>query len=137
MNLQVDLNTNGELLLAVVRGTVSFHGAWQVLKQICDMASQKHLTRVLVDALGAHGAATAIDRYTLGVKLVTYCGERKLWPRLAFVGQPPVVDGFGVLVAKNRGLVTERFPNSKEALQWVLAAPANCVNLPTVSLHGR
>jgi hypothetical protein len=42
---------------------------------------------------------------------------------MAFIGQPPVIDGFGVLVAKNRGLVTERFLNLPEALDWVRAAP--------------
>src|SRR5262245_54108811 len=103
MSLQVDLDTHGELLLAVVRGRVSFEAIWQVLKQICDVASQEKLTRILIDALEAQGVTTTTDRYTLGVKLVAYCGEHKLWPRLAFIGQPPVVDGFGVLVAKNRG----------------------------------
>src|SRR5262245_20997378 len=123
MNLQVDLDTDRELLLAVVRGTVSFGSTWHVLKQICDTALQKHLTQILVDALAAQGVVRTIDRYNLGVKLVTYCGEHKLCPRLAFVGQPPVADGFGVLVAKNRGLDTEIFPNSKEALEWVRAVP--------------
>src|SRR5215813_12859093 len=123
MNLQVALDTDGEVLLAVVRGTISFDAAWAVLKQICDTALQKNLTVILVDALGAKGVVTTIDRYTLGVKLVTYCSEHKLWPRLAFVGQPPVIDGFGVLVAKNRGLDIESFPNRKEALEWVRAAP--------------
>jgi hypothetical protein len=128
MNLQVDLDMDREFLLAVVRGTVSFDSTWHVLKQICDTALQKNLTRILVDALGVQGVATTTDRYTIGVKLVTYCGEHKLWPRLAFVGQPPVVDGFGVLVAKNRGLAVERFPNWKEALEWVGAA-LSCTTL--------
>ena len=123
MNLRVALDTDGELLLAVVSGTVSFDAIWLVMKQICDTALQKKFTGILVDALGAQGVTTTVDRYTLGVKLVNYCGENKLWPRLAFIGQPPVVDGFGVLVAKNRGLATERFPNLKEALEWVRAAP--------------
>src|SRR5262245_57989433 len=113
MNLQVDLDTDGELLLAVVRGTVSFDSIWQVLKQICDTALQKSLNRILVDALGVQGVATTTDRYTVGVKFVTYCGEHKFWPRLAFVGQPPVVDGFGVLVARNRGLAVESFRAGK------------------------
>src|SRR5262245_52340955 len=119
MNLQIDLDTDGELLLAVVSGTMSFDSTWHVLQQICDTALQKELTRILVDALGAQGVVTTIDRYSLGVKLVTYCAEHKLWPRLAFVGQPPVIDGFGVLVAKNRGLNIERFPHLEEALEWV------------------
>jgi hypothetical protein len=127
MRLQVELHTNGELLLAVVRGTVSFDAIWQVLREICDAATQKRLVRILVDTLGAQGVTTTVDRYTLGVKLVTYCGKQKLSPRMAFVGHPPVVDGFGVLVAKNRGLVTERFPSRTEALEWVRATPRRAV----------
>src|SRR5262245_58847074 len=123
MNCQVDLDTDRDLLLAVVRGTVSFESIWDALKQICDTALQKNLTRILVDAVGAQGILTTTDRYRIGVKFVTYCEAHKLRPRLAFVGQPPVVDGFGVLVAKNRGLGVERFPSSKEALEWVRAAP--------------
>jgi hypothetical protein len=123
MRLQVKLDTSGELLLAVVSGTVSFDAVWQVLREICDAATQKRLVRILVDALGAHGVTTTVDRYNLGLKLVTYCGQHKLCPRIAFIGQSPVVDGFGVLVAKNRGLVAERFPNWNQAMDWVSATP--------------
>ena len=123
MNLHVDLNTDGELLLAVVTGTVSSDAVWPVMKQICDTALQKKLTLILVDTLAAQGVVTTSDRYILGVNLVSYCGQHRLWPRLAFIGVPPVVDGFGVLVAKNRGLFIEQFSNRKEALEWVHAAP--------------
>jgi len=122
MNLQVALDTDGEFLLAVVRGTVSFDGIWRVLKEICDTALQKKLTRILVDTLAAEGVTTTLDRYKLGVKLVNYCDENKLWPVLAFIGQPPVVNGFGVLVARNRGLAIEQFPNWKQALEWMRPA---------------
>ena len=122
MKLQVDVDTDGEVLFAVVRGTASFDSMWRVLKEICDTALQQNLRRILVDAQGMQGLLGTIDRYTLGVKFVTYCGEHKVWPRLAFVGQPPVVNGFGVLVAKNRGLDAEMFPNWKEALEWVRSA---------------
>lgn len=123
MKLQVDLEAGEELLLAVVRGTVSFDATWQALKQIWDTALQKNIGRILLDALAAQGVASTFDRYTLGVKLITYCGELKFWPSLAFVGEPPVCDGFGVLVAKNRGLVTETFPSREEALEWLRALP--------------
>jgi hypothetical protein len=40
-------------------------------------------------------------------------------PRLAFVGKPPAVDGFGVRVAQNRGITTEVFASQQEALRWL------------------
>ena|SRR5689334_7471085 len=123
MKLHVDLDTDGELLRAVVTGRMSFDAVWQVLKEICDTALERHLTRILVDALAAQEVLNTIDRYTIGVKLVDYCGRQKFWPRLAVIGKRPEVDGFGVLVAKNRGLDTEQFSNWKEALEWVRAVP--------------
>src|SRR5215510_8968300 len=117
MRLEVDLDVDGSMLVAVVKGPLSFEEGWRVLKQICDTALEKRLNRIIIDGLGAHGVVTAIDRYDIGVKLVAYCGDHRLWPRLAFVGLPPVVDGFGALVAKNRGLATETFPNRQEALE--------------------
>src|SRR5262245_11060780 len=119
MNLQVALDTDEDLLLAVVNGTMSFDAAWQVMKEICDTAFQKQLTRILVDTLGVQGVTTTIDRYTLGVKLVTYCVEHKLRLKLAFIGQPPVLDGFGITVARNRGLDTKVFLDRESAVQWV------------------
>jgi hypothetical protein len=127
MRLQVTLETDGQFLAAVISGTVSFNAIWQALKQVCDTALQKNCTRILVDALGAQGITTTIDRYNLGVKLVNYCHEKQLRPMLAFVGQPPVVDGFGVVVAKNRGLFIERFSTRKEALEWVRAVPKSVI----------
>jgi hypothetical protein len=120
MSLQVNLELDGELLLAVVKGTVStVDETWRILKQICDTALEKQLNRILIDGLGTQGVTTTFDRYYIGAKMVTYCGEHKLWPALALVGQPPLVDGFGGLVAKNRWLVTETFPSRKEALEWL------------------
>src|SRR5262245_1368250 len=127
MNLQVALDTDGEFLLAVVSGRVSFDAIWRVLKQICDTALQKKLTRILVDALAVEGVITTLDRYKLGVKLVNYCNEKKLWPMLAFIGQPPVINGFGAVVARNRGLAIEQFPNWKQALEWVGAAKVSVI----------
>ena len=124
MSLQVELDVDGDLLLAVVAGTVtSFDASWQILKQICDTALEKHLNRILIDGLGVQGVDSAIDRYTMGVTLVAYCGEHKLWPRLAVVGEPPVFDGFGGLVARNRGLVTKMFSKRKDAIEWLDLAP--------------
>jgi len=40
---------------------------------------------------------------------------------VATVGKPPVVDGFGALVAWNRGLVVKTFSESQEAMDWLIA----------------
>ena len=73
--------------------------------------------------LAAQTVLNTLDRYSLGMKWIAYCAERKLNPRLAVVGELPVVDGFGVLVAKNRGLVAEVFPSRQKALEWLNDRP--------------
>ena len=122
MELQVDLAVDGDMLLAVVKGVATFEESWQVLKQICDMALEKHLNRILIDGNAVHATPTSFERYDIGVKLVDYCGEHKLWPKLAIVGHPPVIDGFGGVVARNRGVHAQIFPNRQEAMEWLQAA---------------
>jgi hypothetical protein len=122
VDLEVDLGVDGDVLLAVVKGLATFDDSWQVLQQICDMALEKHLERILIDGLAVYGTPTSFERYDIGVKLVAYCGEHKLWPRLAFVGHPPVIDGFGGVVARNRGVHAQIFPNRQEAVEWLQAA---------------
>ena len=122
MSLQVDLDVVGDLLLAVVKGAATFDESWQVLQQVCDMAVEKHLKRILIDGLAVQGVPNSFERYDIGVKLVAYCGEHKLWPKLAIVGHPPVIDGFGGVVARNRGVHAQIFPNRQEAMEWLQAA---------------
>jgi hypothetical protein len=121
MPLHIEMEVQRGLLLVVVNGALSFDESWCALMEICDTAVDKQLNRILVDMLAALTARSTIERYSLGTKFVTYCGERKLDPRLAVVGNLPVVDGFGVLVAKNRGLTAEVFPSRQEALEWLNA----------------
>ena len=123
MKLRVDFDVDGPLLLAVVTGTASFDDSWHVLKEICDTALEKQVNRILIDGLAVQRVTTAFERYNLGVKLVAYCGAHEFWPKLALVGQSPVIDGFGTVVARNRGLFTEVFPNRMEALEWLRTAP--------------
>jgi hypothetical protein len=44
-------------------------------------------------------------------------------PRLAFVGQLPTMDGFGVRVAQNRDLVVKMFSSQQEAMDWLKGWP--------------
>jgi hypothetical protein len=38
--------------------------------------------------------------------------------KLAFVGLPPTTDGFGVRIARNRGVMAKVFSTQQEALTW-------------------
>jgi len=121
MKLHSSMEVQGALLLVVVNGELSFNAAWDVLKQTYDTALEKHVDLILVDSLAVEGKLTTFEKYRLGTETVTYFRSRLMQPRIACVGKPPSVDGFAVLVAKNRWVAAEMFSNRHGA---ILARPA-------------
>ena len=119
MKLHSNMEIQGGLLLVVLNGEVSFNAAWDTLKQTYDIAIEKQVNLILVDSLAVEGKLTTFERYRLGTGTVTYFRSRREHPRIACVGKPPATDGFGVLVAKNRWVAAEMFPNRHGALNWL------------------
>jgi len=119
MKLNTSMEVQGELLLVTIDGDLSFDSDWNVLQDIYNTAEQKRLNLILIDMLAAQGVLTTLERYRLGTQSATYLQSRRLNPKIAFVGKPPALDGFGVLVGKNRGLNAETFSNRHEALTWL------------------
>ena len=111
------------VLLVIAGGTFESVGALRLLKQICDMATEKHVNKILVNALALDGTVSELNRYKVAVELSTYLRQRGWNYRLAIVGKPPTVDGFGVRVAQNRGLTAEHFSTEQEALNWLKRWP--------------
>jgi len=119
MKLQSSMEVQGALLLVVVNGEVSFNAAWDVLKQTYDNALEKQVNLILVDFLNVEGKLATFEKYRLGTETVTYFRSRRMHPRIACVGKPPSMDGFAVLVGKNRWVAAEMFSNRQEALNWL------------------
>src|SRR5215475_15006054 len=119
MKLHSSMEVQGALLLVVVKGQLSFNAAWDVLKQTYNTALEKQLNLILVDALAVEGKLTSFEKYRLGTETVTYFRSKQMQPRIACVGKPPSMDGFAVLVAKNRWVAAEKFSNRQEALHWL------------------
>ncbi len=111
------------VLLVIAGGTFESVGALRLLKRICDMATEKHVNKILVNALALDGTVSELDRYKVAVELSTYLRQRGWNYRLAIVGKSPMVDGFGVRVAQNRGLTAEHFSTEQEALNWLKRWP--------------
>ena len=124
MKLYSSIEVQGVLLVVVVNGEVSFNAAWDVLKQTYDTALEKQVNLILVDALAVEGKLTSFEKYRLGTETVTYFRSKQMQPRIACVGKLPSMDGFAVLVAKNRWVAAEMFSNRQEALNW-LGVPKN------------
>jgi len=119
MDLRIDIELREGLLLVTASGTFAFDAALLLLKQVCDTAKEKEVSKILVNALAVDGELATVDRYRLGTEIAAYLKQRQMSPRLAFVGKPPAVDGFGVRVAQNRGITTEVFSSQQEALRWL------------------
>jgi hypothetical protein len=83
MELHIDMEVHGDLLVVTARGTVTPDSVLRLLNAIR--------------------------------------GSRV---RLGFVGTPPAVTGFGVRIARNRGIAAEVFPSQQEALSWLEEIPA-------------
>ena len=111
------------VLLVIAGGTFESVGALRLLKQICDTATEKHVNKILVNALALDGTVSELNRYKVAVELSTYLRQRGWNYRLAIVGKSPTVDGFGVRVAQNRGLTAEHFSTEQEALNWLKRWP--------------
>ena len=119
MDLRIDIELREGLLLVTASGTLAFDAALRLLKQVCDTAKEKEVSKILVNALAVDGELATVDRYRLGTEVTAYLKQRQMSSRLAFVGKPPAVDGFGVRVAQNRGITTEVFSSQQEALRWL------------------
>jgi uncharacterized protein (DUF2384 family) len=119
MDLHIDIELQGELMLVTARGDLAFDAALRLLKQVCDSAAEKQIDKILVNSLAVDGELSTFERYRIGVQVAAYIKQRQMSPRLAFVGQPPEIDGFGVRVAQNRGVATEVFSSQQEALNWL------------------
>jgi hypothetical protein len=124
MDLRIDIELRGGLLLVTASGTFVFDAALLLLKEVCDRANEKEVSKILVNALAVDGELATVERYRLGTEVTAYLKQRQMSPRLAFVGKPPAVDGFGVRVAQNRGITTEVFSSQQEALRWLDTWPS-------------
>jgi hypothetical protein len=103
MDLQIDIELHGGLLLVTASGNVAFDAALRLLKQVCDTAKEKEVNKILINTLAMEGELSTFERYGLGVEVAAYIKQRQMNPRLAFVGKPPTMDGFGVRVGQIEG----------------------------------
>ena len=119
MTLHIDVELQEGQLLVTARGTVEFDAALRLLKQVCATAKDKGVNKILVNGLALEGELSTVDRYRFGAEMALYLRQIQMSPRLAFVGKPPTMDGFGVRVAQNRDITTEIFSSQQAAQEWL------------------
>jgi hypothetical protein len=123
MELRIDIELQGSLLLVNASGEIALEAALRLLKQSFDTAKEKNVSKILVNTLAVEGELSTFDRYRLAFGAAAHLRQRELNPRIAFVGKPPTSNGFGVRVAQNRDVVAEMFSSQQEALSWLNGWP--------------
>ena len=117
MNLTIELQ--GEILIATASGPLSREEAIWALREVLDGAAERQAQKILIDCLAVEGALSTTDRYDIASQSMLRLRELGIHVELALVGSPPAVDDFGLLVAKNKGLLGLLFPNVHEARNWL------------------
>jgi len=119
MDLHIEIELQGELLVVVAAGSVRFDAASRLFKQVWERAAECRVNKILLNFLATDGELATFERYDLGVEAAEYLTGHRMNVKVAFVGTPPTMNGFGLRVARNRGILTEVFPTQQEALRWL------------------
>ena len=119
MELYIVSELQGEVLVVTAKGPLSLGSALSLLKQICDTAAENQVGKIFVDSLAVEGELAPFERYRLGTELAEYLIQSQIRVKLALVGKPPVLNGFGARIARNRGISANVFPSHQEALSWL------------------
>jgi hypothetical protein len=119
VDLQIETEVAGDILLATCTGIATAKSFLRLLLQVCDIAAEKRVQKVLFNGLAISGSATTLERYEVGVKVSEHLLQHKMDLRIAFVGVPPTFDGFAAEVARNREVVIQVFPTVEAATAWL------------------
>jgi hypothetical protein len=123
MEMQMQTEVQGGLLLVTLTGNVDLGSSVRLLTRVVDIASEKRAQKILFDGLALTGTLSSIERYELGTKVSAHIIHIGSNPKIAFVGLLPTVDGFAVLVAQNRDVTVELFRSIREGLEWLAKWP--------------
>jgi len=118
--LQLDFEDRPGYLMAKVSGPHSLGEGRAVFQRIAATAQERDVPRVLLDSRGITGEVPDLDRYELFKEAASLLGHLE---RLAMVvGSFPQYTGFGIDVARNRGLEVQPFKDPREAVAWLTGA---------------
>lgn len=116
MNMEVDVELQEDLLLAMASGTLSFDAALGVWKKVLETAGEHHVKRILVDAAAVGGTLSITERYRLATELSPLAAQDAT---IAVVGESSTLEAFALIVAQNLGRLVMMFPTRPQALRWL------------------
>jgi hypothetical protein len=119
--IQLTLAPQDDFLLAAGVGRVSTEEVLRVLTTVIDAGTEQGFDKILLDFSAVMGELSVLNLYAVAKAMADYCVSKSIHPKLAVIGKPPAVTGFGAEVASNRGLTSKTFSDSQSALNWLRA----------------
>jgi hypothetical protein len=120
--MEFTIESRSGLLCSTVTGQGSLNDAVAMFNTMFDGAIELGTQLILVDCSAVTSVLSGLERYHLGSVSAEYAQQRSkesIVLKVAVVGTPPVIDGFAALVASNRGVTTETFPDTRDAIEWL------------------
>jgi len=119
--MEVKIEVRADHLNATLIGPLSKEELFQAFEAAYEAAFNQGLRLILIDCSALDGNLSTSDRFMLGKSGVAYWSSRswKMLPKIAVVGEAPLIDGFGALVASSGGVNARTFPSTQEALNWL------------------
>jgi len=104
--MEVKIELQADHLNATLIGPLSKEDLSKAFEAAYDAAFNQGLRLILIDCSGLVGQLSTRDRLLLGKSGVAYWSSRsgKMLPKIAVVGQAPLIDGFAALVAFSGGV---------------------------------
>jgi hypothetical protein len=104
------------LIRCTVSGTVNLDDAARLLEAVGQAVADAAQKRLLLDLLATVGELPAAQQFDLGLATARLLGGLS---RIAVVQHDRRNNGFGALVARNRGLDIKVFAAEGPALEWL------------------
>jgi hypothetical protein len=87
--MQMQAEWQGHFLLVTLTGNVDLSSSVRRFNQAFDVAAQKRVDKLLINALAVAGTLSTLERYELGVKVTAHITQLRTNPKVAFVGVLP------------------------------------------------
>lgn len=117
MQMQVAIDPSARFVRCTVSGRADLAAAQTLFRDFAAARQKEMPRRLLLDLLGVVGELQVSEQFSVGS---TSSDVMRGFNRVAVVQAPRSNNGFGALVAKNRGLNMEVFAAEEAALSWLL-----------------
>ena len=119
--MEVKFDARTDFVLATFTGPLSVEALLLAFSKTLDAAVERGIGLILADCSALEGKLTTAERFKIGEDGAAYAfsKSRKLRPKVAVVGKPPLIDGLAAVTASNRGLNAKTFSDVPQALDWL------------------